>query len=218
MQHPARLVLCRDHVSLAGPRGAEDLFVLGLESCKFTLAFEVDLEIGESDVRAVAKPVEQCPVDGQHDRLAFVERIWGGIQIEKNSLGGCKLVDRVEKRERLAQIIEPEEPFANCGAVDRRVRQQIAEHLGKRRLARAEESADPDVDLFARVSDRLLELLERPDKFGLDVIGRDVLLDLFEHRLLVIDLDDFLDVAIDLAAENVVDLHHLLSREMISAR
>ena len=92
---------------------------------------------------------------------------------------------------------------------NRRVRQQVTEHLREGRLAGTEEAADPDVRQLARLEDRLLVGVKHLLEAFQDVIRCDVLVELEGDGFLVgeIDLDDLLDRAPDRTAKDVLDLH-----------
>ena len=81
------------------------------------------------------------------------------------------------------------------------VLQGIAEVLGERAFARAEEAGDPDADAFVRVGRGLGDGLEQMGVLVPDAVGGDVLGDLGVDRLLVglIDLDDLLDLAAEVS-------------------
>ena len=94
---------------------------------------------------------------------------------------------------------------------NRRVRQQVTEHLRIGGLAGTEESAYPDVRDLARLEDRLLVGVEHLPEAVQDVIRCDVLIELKGDDVLVgeIDLDDLLDHAPDWTSKDVLDLHWL---------
>ena len=82
-------------------------------------------------------------------------------------------------------------------AQDRAVLEGVAEVLGERTLARAEEARDPDADALVRLGRGLGDRLQQLGVLVPDAVGGDVLGDLGVDRLLVglIDLDDLLDLA-----------------------
>ena len=85
-------------------------------------------------------------------------------------------------------------------AQDRVVLESIAEVLGERAFARAEEARDPDADALVRVGRGLGDGLEQMGVLVADAVGGDVLGDLGIDRLLVglIDLDDLFDLAAEI--------------------
>ena len=93
---------------------------------------------------------------------------------------------------------------------DRAVLEGVAEVLGERAFARAEEAGDPDADALVRLGRGLGDGLEQGVVLVPDAVGGDVLGDLGVDRLLVglVDLDDLLDLPRQVAGEQVADRRH----------
>ena len=191
-----------------------------LEGAETTLRLQRDLELGQQLVGRVAEPLEQAPIHREDEALALAQHVSPAGQVEEHRDRWRQRVGGVEERFELVRVGPREEPLGRRATLDDRVGQGVADGLGEGALPGAEESADPDVGRLAGVArcigvdvDELLEVLA-------DVLGDDVLVDLVGHDRLVgeVDVDHRLDRTLDIAAEQLPDLHERSPRGTMRAR
>lgn len=196
-------------VALVEPFGARDLAIRGAERLGFALLVDVALQACELEVLAVEPEVleEHTGEDAQDGGLVLVGRALG-VDVEQDGLGGD-----VHGAARLGLdhgVLE-----ARRDDVDRRTPvcrlagEQVREHLEEVRFTGAEETRDPHADLVGGGVERTLVGVEERREVPAQLVGHHVFGELLLDDLLVVllDLDNAVDVAVDVAFEHVLDAH-----------
>jgi hypothetical protein len=180
------------------------------ELVELALALKLDLQLGDVEVLGVAQLPEQDRVHQLGDPLGHLPRVPLLGDLEEDDLRRHLQVDQVEQ---LADLLLADLPLEEGGEVlaeHPAVLEGVAEVLGERTLARAEEPGDPDPHALGRLGGGLGDGLQELAVLVPDAVGGDVLGDLGVDRRLVglIDLDDLLDLAAEVTGEQLADRLH----------
>ena len=87
------------------------------------------------------------------------------------------------------------------------VLQQVAEHLQEVRLAASEVALNPHARIACRVVEPALVGLEEVVEMPLQLARDHILLELLLYGVVLADVDDTVDVAVDVLREHLLDLH-----------
>ena len=137
------------------------------------------------------------------------------VDVEEDGVGRCgDDFLQVREEQRVVELLFEEVDRAPALAVVfvLLVLEQVGQHLDEVRLAAAEEAGDPDSVLVGRLGFRLDRREQDRDEV-VDVAGQlardDELVELLPDRGLIelVGLDDAVDGAMDVAFEEVLDLH-----------
>ena len=216
-----RLTLGERGVPTVLPAQAGLLLKGALEVVQPAVALERVLEFGQREVARVAEPVKQRPVHRMGDRLALLgDHVGSSGEVQQHRERGRLAVDRVEQSPEARCMMPTEEPVGGRPVEHRRIREEVAEHLGPARLAGPEEAGHPHRAGLAGVVDRLLVGVEHRLQLFEDVVGGHVLVHLVGDGLLVgeVDLHDLFNHAVHVPAEQIGDPHVLDSLGTIKAR
>lgn len=197
------------------PAVAARLLVRLTEGVREPLRLDERLQARQLGARAVeALVLVEHPVEGADDRRGVVAVRALAADVEQDGLGGDAGRapglggDHLVLEARL-DVVE------RAPAAHRAIGQQVGQHLEEVRLTGAEEARDPHADLARRLVDGALvgveERGEVPAQLARDHVLGQLLLD--DGLVVLVDFDDAVDVAVDVAFEHIVDAHgRLLSR------
>ena len=157
--------------------------------------FEFDLQFGDVPFLGIAEFPEKDDVHQLGDPLCDPSCVLLLGDLEKYDLGRDLGVDQVEQIRNPFVIQLPLEEPRKVLTQNLRVLQSIAEVLGERTFARAEEARDPDAYALVRLSRCFGDSFEQHGILVPDAVRRYVLAHLRVDRLLVglVDLDDLFD-------------------------
>ena len=188
-------------VDLAEALGAAPVVHHLLEAC--------ELEVEPEEAQVLVEDARERAQEGSLGVGALLPSAAHVVDVEEDGLGGHAR-SPPHGRHHHGVVDLPVEVVDGAPPVYLGVLEEVGEHLQEVGLAAPEVAGDPDADAVGGRVERPLVGLEEVGEVAAQLARDDVLVELLADCLVVGHLDDAVDVAVDVALEQVVDDHGLV--------